>query len=436
MSLLGLYRFGAAAAAPLVRRHLDKRLRLGKEDPQRLPERLGFAGLARPAGPLCWLHGASVGEALSILPLIEQLQARYPGLHLLVTTGTRTSAGLLARRLPEGVTHQYVPVDLPQAAARFLDHWRPGLALWTESELWPALIQALAVRDVPLVLLNGRLSDTSFRRWRRLPGSARALLQPFRLCLAQTEADAARFKALGAPRVEYLGNLKFAAPPLPCDEAEMDRLREAAAGRPCWVAASTHEGEEEIVAAAHRALCRRHPDLLTLIVPRHPERGAALARDLAAAGCSVARRAGAEAIAPGIGIYLADTIGELGLWYRLGQMAFVGGSLTQPGGQNPLEPARLGRAILHGPGMANFAAIAEGLARAGASRVVRDAETLGLAVEELLFAAPERRRAMAAAASSYAASEAEVLARVLARLDPFLAGLKGANCQGGGKNGD
>ncbi len=420
MRLITPYRVLAAALAPLVRWHLRRRARRGKEDPARLPERLGIASQPRPPGRLCWLHAASVGEALSILPLIARIKASRPALGLLVTTGTVTSATLLAARLPPGVIHHYAPVDLPQAAREFLDHWRPDLALWTESELWPVLVTALADRAVPMVLLNGRMSERSFRRWRRASGIGRALLKPFHLCLAQTPADAARFKALGADPVEYLGNLKFAAPPLPVDEAILRQAEAMLGPRPRWLAASTHPGEEEIILEAHRRLKARHPDLLTLIVPRHPERGERIARTLRAAGLSVARRGAGEAIAPATEIYIADTIGELGLWYRLAGVAFVGGSLVAHGGQNPLEPARLGLAVLHGPGMANFAEIAVGLAAAGGSRTVADAASLGDALEALLFGSPAPRVAMAAAAAAYALSEAAVLDRVLARLAPFL----------------
>ena len=274
------WRLAASAAAPLLPAYLRRRVARGKEVPDRLTERFG-EGAARPAGPLLWLHAASVGETLSILPLIEALGRAMPSLRFLVTTGTVTSATLLGQRLPAAlaprVAHRFVPLDVPRWVARFLDGWRPDAAVFAESELWPNLIAAAAARGIPLALVNARMSDRSAAWWRRAPGLARAVLDPFRLVLAQTEGDAARLRALGAP-AHCLGNLKYAAAPLPVDAGELDRLRGLLAGRPAWLAASTHPGEEAIVIAAHRRLAAAHPGLLTMIVPRHPERGRRLRR--------------------------------------------------------------------------------------------------------------------------------------------------------------
>jgi 3-deoxy-D-manno-octulosonic-acid transferase len=381
--VLALYRAGARLAAPVAPALLRRRLRRGKEDPSRVAERLGRAGRARPPGPLVWVHAASVGESLSVLPLIERCRARRPACTVLVTSGTVTSARLLAERLPEGALHQFAPLDLPDAVERFLDHWRPGLALWVESELWPTTLGALRGRRVPAVLVNARLSRRSFRRWSWARASARAMLGAFRAVFAQSRTDAQRFMRLGAPAVQDAGNLKAAAPPLPCDDRAFADLERATAGRAVWVAASTHDGEEAIVAHAHNRAAPHVPGLLTIVVPRHPERGADVARLMAGHGLATRRRGAGDG--PDGAVYVADTLGELGLFYRLARVAFVGGSLIRHGGHNPLEPARLGRPVLFGPHMDNFADVARGLMEAGGGARVNDAEDLAGALVRLLL---------------------------------------------------
>jgi len=419
--IAGLYRCASDAAGPVIAAMLDRRRAKGKEDPDRLDERRGIASVPRPDGPLIWIHAASVGEAVSMLSLADRL-AGLPGPRLLITTGTVTSARLLAGRMPAGAIHQYVPVDRIGWVRRFLDHWRPDLALWVESELWPNLVGEARRRQIPMVLLNARMSERSFRRWRWAPGFARNLLAGFALCLAQSETAAARLAALGAADVQTVGNLKYAADPLPADAAETARLDAAFGERPRWLAVSTHAGEEEAAAAAHRALAPGHPGLLTIIVPRHPARGPAIARALRKGGVAVALRSAGEPVGPDTDIYLADGMGELGLFFRLAEIAFVGGSLVPHGGHNPIEPARLGCAVLFGPHMGNFASIAAAFLAAGAARQVADTAALAETVGALL-AAPETRAAMIAAGTAEAADSRRVLDRVMERIAPFLAPL-------------
>lgn len=412
---LALYRTATTLAAPALRLMLVRRLRHGKEAPGRLAERRGIDPTPRPPGYLLWLHAASVGETISILPVLSALPA---ALSVLLTTGTVTSAALLAKRLPElglagRVIHRFVPLDVPSWTARFLDHWRPDAAALVESEIWPNLIVGCRRRGIPLALVNARLSPHSHALWRRLPGAARALFGAFALVLAQSEADAARLTELGAPTPRRIGNLKYAATPLPADTAELDRLRALLAGRPAWLAASTHPGEDGVVRAVHETLAATRPGLLTIVVPRHPERGPEVAA--AMAGLNVTRRALGEDPPADGGVWIADTLGELGLFYRLIPIAFVGRSLGASGGQNPLEPARLGAAIAVGPAVENFSDIVATLAAAGA--LVQVTNTAALADFVAAMLDDEAARAdMGAAGIRAATAAADLPAAVAADL--------------------
>lgn len=409
--MLALWRGVATLAAPLLRAHLRRRVARGKEEASRLPEREGF-GAARPAGLLVWLHAASVGETQSALPLIAAMTAARPDLSVLLTTGTVTAARLVAARAPERVIHRYAPLDVPAWVARFLDGWRPDLGVFIESELWPNLIEAAAARGVPLALVNARMSARSARAWRLSGGAGRRLLSRFALVAAQGQADAARFAALGASPVAW-GNLKHAAPPLPVDAAELAALSAAIGDRPAWIAASTHPGEEAAALAAHRVLAPRIPGLLTILAPRHPERGAEVAA--LAAGLPLVRRSLGEVPGPHTQVLLFDTIGELGLAYRLARVAFVGGSLVPRGGQNPVEPARLGLPVLVGPLHANFTETVAALREAGALTVLPDSAALAATLSDVLTDAETRRR-MAGAGLAWAGSAEGLPARLAAAL--------------------
>ncbi len=415
-----LYRAGMAAAAPFLPAYLARRAAAGKEDPARLSERYGVASAPRPPGRLAWLHGASIGEALSLLPLIEALSRDHPDLSFLVTSGTVTSARLLAERLPPSARHQFLPLDAPAWVRRFLDHWRPDLGVFVESELWPQLIAEARRRGIPLALVNARLSARAETRWGRARGWATTLLGSFSLILAPDEDQAGRYRTIGARAVTVTGNLKSAAPPLPHDEAELARLRDALRERPVLLFASTHAGEETIAAALHRALAARHRDLLTIVAPRHPDRGGAIAAELGTLGFRVARRSAGAAPDGWTELYLADSLGEMGLLYRLADLVVMGGAFVPMGGHNPLEPAQLDRAILSGPGVANFADLYRRLEARGGCRRVADAAALGQAAGELLEDRHARAR-MAAAARGFAADEAAVLDRIMAALGPFAA---------------
>jgi 3-deoxy-D-manno-octulosonic-acid transferase len=418
---LHLYQSACSLGSPMASQVLTRRLKRGKEHPERLAERLGEASLERPKGPLIWVHAASVGEMLAAVSLIERLRAQ--GFAVLVTSGTVTSASLAEQRLPDGVMHQFIPLDGPRFVQRFLDHWRPGLALFVESDLWPNLICLSAMRRIPMIVINGRLSERSFSRWRKVPRVIAALLDRFDLCLAQSAADAERYAKLGAPRVIAAGNLKLDVPAPPADLKTLHQLQEIVGQRPVVVAASTHPCEEATVVAAHKKLRAKFSTLLTIIVPRHPARGESIAEIAQTAELAVALRSRRKQPMPDIGVYVADTLGELGLIYRLAPIVFMGGSLASHGGQNPIEPIRLGAAVLHGPHVWNFAEIYATLDAAHGAQLVSNEETLAARLDAWL-ADPAARRAAADAATATMSELGGALERTMAAIDPYLIQLR------------
>lgn len=350
-------------AQPLAGTILRHRAQRGKEDLSRMSERYGRSGIWRPEGDLIWFHAASVGETMAILPLISALLKRSGELSVLLTTGTVTSAKIAEERLPERAVHQFVPLDTPVFMRRFLDHWHPDLALLVESEIWPNLVLETNARDIPLVLINGIMSKKSFRNWRRKGSVSRPIFGRFDLVLVQNVELQKRFMRLGAPEVEVVGNLKFDAPALPVDDDKKQEMMEMIGARPHVLAASTHMGEEELIVEAHQKLRKTVPDLLTILVPRHPERGDKLASLIRSSGLSCVQRSKGEKPRHGTDFYLADTLGELGLFFALSKMVFLGGSLVSNGGHNPVEPVRFGTAVITGSHWHNQADIFNALLR-------------------------------------------------------------------------
>jgi len=416
---LKTYRAMSRGIRPAAGILLRRRSRQGKEVPERLGERMGHASVPRPATPLLWFHAASVGETNAILPLMEALRQERPELGILLTTVTVTSSRIAASRLPKGAIHQFVPLDTPAFVTRFFDHWRPDMALFTESEIWPNLILEANQRGVPLALLNARMSDRSFQRWLKLPGLSRPLFSSFDVVLAQSDKLAKRLIKLGARKVIAAGNIKFDAPPPPIDAAELGLLREAVRGRPVFLAASTHPGEDEIVAAVHHALQADHPALLTIIVPRHPERGAAITAMASGMGLNALQRSQGQRPGRDTGIYVSDTIGELGLYYAIAPFAFIGGSLVPHGGQNPIEAVKLGAGVVTGPHWHNFRDAYQALAARQGCRFVTGADDLEAVVRELL-AGPDGLAVMRASAEAVITERGGALRRTLEALEPFL----------------
>ena len=421
-SLISAYRALTRMLGLFAWPFLRWRLARGKEEAGRCREKVGYSRRNRPAGRLAWLHGASVGEALALLPLVERLTMR--GFTVLVTTGTVTSAQILAQRLGAGALHQYAPLDVPGFVARFLDHWQPDIVLIAESELWPNTLCEVHRRNVPLVLVNARVSARSFARWQRLPETIASLLGRIDLCLAQTQEDATRLLRLGAPRVQVCGNLKYDVSALPADNGDLTRLMADIGPRPVWLAASTHPGEEILIGEVHLALLPRFPALLTLIAPRHAQRGARIAADLSHMGLKTELRSQARSIGTGVQVYVADTMGEMGLLYRASNVVFVGKSLAAgfgngTGGQNPIEPAKLGAAILHGPHVGNFREVYAALDASRAGAIIADAGSLAQALAGLLGDAA-RLRGMARAAQDIVANLGGATDKIMQALEPYM----------------
>jgi 3-deoxy-D-manno-octulosonic-acid transferase len=418
--LLRLYAALPGAISPLLELYLAHRRRAGREDGARFAERRGIPSHPRPPGMLVWFHAASVGESMSMIRLIDRVRAEREGISILVTTGTVTSAAIVADRLGDRVIHQYVPVDRRAWVERFLGHWRPDCAIWIESEIWPNLLLALSDRGIPAALVNARMSARSHASWARVPRTIAALLATFDLCLAQSEDEAARLRMLGARDVRYVGHLKYAADPLPVDTGELAAIQRAIGNRKVWLLASSHEGEEAIAIAAHELLAQRFPDMLTIIAPRHPKRGAGVAELARSAGLQASLRSSGKDPSPADAIYIVDSIGELGLWYRIAPIACIGGSLAPIGGHNPIEAAQLDCALLYGPHISSITGIAAELEAANAALVVRDAASLANAVTRLTENT-DAAAAMAEAAKQVAERNRHVIDRAFEALDPLIA---------------
>lgn len=381
--------------------------------PERRAERLGQASAARPPGRLVWLHAASVGEVTSIADLMGEL-ARTPDLGLLVTTTTATGAAAARRLMPDGTIHQYLPADTPGAASAFLDHWQPDLAGFVESDLWPRLLAACKARSTPLALINARHSATR----RRLGRSFSALLAQFDLITCQNPQVQAEIAQLGVVPARFgpTGDLKSENAALAADPAELAALRAALGSRPLWAAVSTHAEDEPAVRAAHQEARSRHPDLLLLHAPRHPERSGKVAADWQAAGHVLSRRSLDPVPAEQSSVFVIDSLGLTGLIYRLAPVVFLGGSFGDQGGHNPYEATRLGALVLHGPKVANAAAAYAQLGREGTARSVTDAHDLGTAVAGLAGPARSGPAVQPAQAAGLAAAIAQSLLAL--RADP------------------
>ena len=378
---LSLYRLATTLAAPLAPALLSSRARKGKEDDSRMGERLGQASLPRPDGDLVWIHGASVGESRVALTLAGALLAARPGVNVLLTSGTVTSAALVGREAPPGVIHQYLPADTPRSARRFMAHWRPDVAVFVESELWPNLLLEARRSGARLALVNARMNEASLRRWQRWTRSGQHLVGQFDWISPADGRTARGLSALLERTLTVSGNLKLEIlPPMPPRD-KLDAARTIVNGRPVWVAASTHAGEEEIVLEAHRHILASHPDALLILAPRHPERGDAIAALLDGRGLAFARRSKLEAPRQDVPVWLADTLGEMSLWFELSSAALIAGSLLPGiGGHNPIEATRLGSPVISGPWRDSFSDVYDAYEAHNAVSTVHDAAMLADAI--------------------------------------------------------
>ena len=403
-----------------IRRYIEKRKKIGKEDVKRFNERVGRGKKIRPEGRLIWLHGASVGESISMLPLINRLLEIYPDVHVMVTTGTTTSAEVMAKRLPERAFHQYLPIDNPVFTTRFVRHWQPSIALWFESEFWPAMLSTIKRKNIPLILINGRISNKSFKRWQQFDFIIKELLNCFTACLGQSEEDAYRLRILGAKDAMCLGNLKYAGLPIPVDQEKKSEMLKQIGERPVWLASSTHDDEEYKIARFLKDLQTKHEKLLTLIVPRHPNRGPEIKERLVKDyNLNVSLRSADEKITAETEVSVADTIGELGIWYEIAPIVFIGGSLIPHGGQNFMEPSRCRDAVIVGPHMYNFADAMSRAKHADAVMQVNDVLELIDLVNQLLSNRDllEAKRSLA---YNWATSEAKVLEGIVEKIQGYM----------------
>lgn len=385
--MLPLYKFFTAISGPFLSLLLQLRLKAGKEDTTRLPERMGKSAITRPSGQLIWIHAASVGEAQSALILIERLNKKQTNTNFLITSGTLTSANIMAKRLPDNAVHQFYPLDHPKWVQLFLNHWHPDLALWMESELWPNMLLAVKNKNIPAILVNARLSDRSYNRWKLFPCSIKQILSTFQLIMTQTDKDAERYKALKHSNVITTGNIKYSAATLPHNQNDLDALQQSTANRKIWLYASTHEGEEELACRVHTDLKEQHSNILTIIVPRHPERRATIEKTCKIMGLNTTLR-GETKILPNDNteIYVADTLGELGLFYRLSPISMIGRSFSHDGGggHNPIEAGQLDCAVLTGPHVQYQKEIFDDMSDANAIIQIMAEEELLKALETLL----------------------------------------------------
>ncbi|MEM6780285.1 MAG: 3-deoxy-D-manno-octulosonic acid transferase [Pseudomonadota bacterium] len=412
--LLNTYRLASRFSGLPLKALLHQRLKAGKEHPERILERQGQPSIERPDGSLLWLHAASVGEAQSALILIDRLLAAKSDLHILITTGTLTSAELMERRLPEQAVHQFYPLDHPKWCRSFLNHWKPNYVIWMESELWPNMILAVRKRKIPAILLNARLSMQSFNRWSSFKGVAEKLLSTFKTILAQTETDHQRFDKLGHKNVPVTDNIKYSAAPLPFDEKELSVLKEAIGERPCWVYASTHDGEEKLACDIHKSLKERFPNLLTIIVPRHPERRDEIAKLVSEQNLNLALRSKGTPVDDSTDIYIADTLGELGLFYNLCPIAVIGRSFSNDGGggHNPIEAAQADCAVLSGPHIEYQSDLFDTMLAENAVYIAQNETALTAMIDDLL-SNPAALKAMQDQAQAFAKNKADVIDTVM-----------------------
>ncbi|AIL65810.1 3-deoxy-D-manno-octulosonic-acid transferase [Rickettsiales bacterium Ac37b] len=419
MYILIIYRIITFILRPVEYLYFLYRRLINKEDKKRFNERLGKASVKRPIGKLLWIHAASVGESLSVISLLNLIKEKFPDIKILITTGTVTSAAIIKQKLSTYIMHQYIPIDNIIYVRKFLNYWKPDLSIWLESELWPNLIFEAAT-SCNLILLNARMSETSYLRWLKLPKFIESLLGQFSIIIPQSKGDIEKFQNLGAKKTIYLGNIKYSALPLSFSEPELDKLKYMIKDRKFWVAASTHRGEEEKIANVHLKLKALYPGMLTIIIPRHPSRAEFIKEMLSAKELNVVVRTNNDEIKDNTDIYLVDTLGELGLFYHLTEIAFIGGSLiTNGGGHNPIEAAHHNCAIIMGPYQLNFSEICQAFKEKEAILLLESEQELTSTLQ-MLFENSDNRLSLALAAKNLVNEMSDIVHNVLTHLSPWI----------------
>jgi len=416
--MIYIYKYLTLILSPFIDLYFGIRRKKGKEDAKRFPERLGKPSLPRPTKPVIWVHCASVGEVFSVIPLVKKIKDNYENIAVLITTGTVSSANLLKNKLPAGCFHQYAPIDKLIAVQRFLAYWKPSLALWVESEIWPNMLAETKKTGCKIIQVNARISENSYKKWLSLKKVINKLLANFSLSLVQSATDEKRFIALGAENVKMLGNLKFDSPLLPASPKKTGELVQVIKDRPVFLCASTHRGEEEFIVETHRILKQSFPNLLTIIAPRHPDRAGEIIEEFSSK-LNFARRSLQENIEDKTDIYLADTMGELGIFYRIASIVFMGGSLIPHGGQNPIEPARLECVVIVGKHTHNFKQIYGEMEEGGLLNRINDAEELAEQVKFFLDN-PTSLDAMALQVMQLVKEKTGVIDKYLHEIEPYL----------------
>ena len=416
MNLLWLYGLLCYLLTPFLKVWIYIRLLIKKEDPARFRERFARTRLKRPEGTLFWFHGASNGECLSFLSLIRRYQEQYPQAHFLITSQTLTSSELVKAKLPKHSMHQFIPLDHPIFVKRFLDHWQPDVVFWTESELWPTMIHKVSEKS-PLILLNGRISDHTYRLWKKVPKFSKSLLEKFSLIFCQSNNAAEKFKKLGALHALYVGNLKFSGKPLGANPEKVKELKADLKDRPVWTASCTHPGEEEIIVQAHKLIKKSIKNIVTIIVPRHPHRSDKLRQLWERQNLKVAQRSKHETLKTNTDILLFDVTGELGLIYRACPITLIAGSLVDGiGGHNPLEAANLRSALCVGPYTKNNQEIYEAFQKENAVKIVKNAKTIATTVLDLIHNSKERE-SMIKRSFNFAKKQQNVLETIILEVE-------------------
>ena len=419
---LRIYRKALRHSKPFLNYYLQHRVAKGKEDPDRLSERRGISSVARPNRDVFWVHAASVGEAQSALTLIDALNTYLDKsrISFVVTTVTVTSATLMMKRLPDNAVHQYAPIDHPDWVRAFFDHWKPNAAFWMESELWPNMLRLLKRHHIPCALVNARMSPRSYKRWKKIGSDAAQMLGVFDVILAQTQEHKDWFDDLGAHRCVVTDNLKFSSDPLTYDEKELADLKKQIGKRPTWVFASSHKGEEELCVETHESLLKAYPDLLTIIVPRHPERRDDILKNLEGTSLNMQLRTQKPDITKKTQVYIADTLGELGLFYKLSAIAFIGRTFSDDGGggHNPIEAALLDCATFIGPNYQNQTNLVEQMVAHDALEIVPDKAQVAPTLERY-FEDTVARETLRDNGGHFADKKANVIKDVLFELEPL-----------------